>query len=199
MAEIPKTSTTLLREIAQDTRHARWSEFVTRYRPMMEAYMRERFPTLDADDIIQETFIALMRAFPSYRYSPDEKGCFHNYLTGILRHRALAAIAADVRRTERESEAAVRCEPHDAEKSWRESLFEVALQQMLADDTIHNRTKQVFVRVAVNGEKPEDVAASFGITRNAVDQMKARLMARLRELVNALEIADDPRLDGTGA
>ena len=161
--------------------------------------MRERFPTLDADDIIQETFIALMRAFPSYRYSPDEKGCFHNYLTGILRHRALAAIAADVRRTERESEAAVRCEPHDAEKSWRESLFEVALQQMLADDTIHNRTKQVFVRVAVNGEKPEDVAASFGITRNAVDQMKARLMARLRELVNALEIADDPRLDGTGA
>ena len=93
----------------------------------------------------------------------------------------------------------MRCEPHDAEKSWRESLFEVALQQMLADDTIHDRTKQVFVRVAVNGEKPEDVAASFGITRNAVDQMKARLMARLRELVNALEIADDPRLDGTGA
>jgi len=48
----------------------------------------------------------------------------------------------------------------------------------------------VFTRVAVNGEKPEDVAAAFGIERNAVDQIKSRLTARLKELVAALEKAD---------
>ena len=89
MANIPTTSTTLLRDLAQDSQHARWGEFVARYRPMMEAFMRERFPSLDADDVIQETLIELIRVFPVYRYSPKEKGHFHNYLTGILRHRAL--------------------------------------------------------------------------------------------------------------
>ena len=78
--KIPTTSTTLLRDLAQDSQHARWSEFVARYRPMMEAFMRERFPSLEADDVIQETLIALIKALPSYHYSPDETGHFHNYL-----------------------------------------------------------------------------------------------------------------------
>ena len=43
---------------------------------------------------------------------------------------------------------------------------------------------------AVNGEKPDDVGSSLGITRNAVDQMKSRMTLRLKELVRALEKAD---------
>ena len=77
------------------------------------------------------------------------------------------------------------------DKAWRESLLEIALQQLLADSSIHERTRIVFARVAVNGEKPDDVAAAFGIERNAVDQMKSRMMARLKELVAALEKADE--------
>ena len=88
MAEIPTTSTTLLRDIAQDSQHVRWNEFVARYRPMMEAFMHERFPSLDADDIIQETLVALCGILPNYAYDPDEKGHFRNYLTGILRNKA---------------------------------------------------------------------------------------------------------------
>ena len=212
MANIPTTSTTLLRDLAQDSQHARWGEFVARYRPMMEAFMRERFPSLDADDVIQETLIELIRVFPVYRYSPKEKGHFHNYLTGILRHRALRMMDEEKRRAKLTEEirrdgfvvpsggppslAAVSCSggtPSSAtedDAAWRESLMEIALQQLLADTSIHERTRLVFARVAVNGEKPDDVAAAFGITRNAVDQMKSRMMARLKELVTALEKAD---------
>ena len=68
--------------------------------------------------------------------------------------------------------------------------MEVALQQLLADSSIHERTRLVFARVAVNGEKPEDVAAAFGIERNAVDQIKSRMTARLRGLVVALGNVD---------
>ena len=68
--------------------------------------------------------------------------------------------------------------------------MEIALRQLLADSTIHERTRIVFARVAVNGEKPDDVAVAFGIKRNAVDQMKSRMMERLKELVAALEKAD---------
>ena len=85
---IPETSTTLLRNIA-DADNARWPEFVSRYRPMMAAYLAAHFPALDADDMIQETFVALFNVLPRYRYAPDETGRFRNYLTGILRRRAL--------------------------------------------------------------------------------------------------------------
>ena len=205
---VPETSTTLLRDLAKDSQQARWGEFVARYRPMMEAYMRERFPSLDADDVIQETLIELIRVFPVYHYSPREKGHFHNYLTGVLRHRALRMMDEASRRGKAVAEmrrvwsdapchvdgigraASLRAAAETDEAVWRESLIEVALQQLLADSSIHERTRLVFARVAVNGEKPDDVAAAFGIERNAVDQMKSRMMARLRALVAALEKAD---------
>lgn len=195
--KIQTTSTTLLRDLAQDSQHARWSEFVARYRPMMEAYMRDRFPTVDVDDAVQEALIALIKVFPVYKYSPEETGAFHNYLTGILRRRALRVIESESRRLNKEQkyhEIEELTSPGGNEDDWslwRESVLEIALQQLLADESINDRTKQVFVRVAVNGEKPETVAQSFGITRNSVDQMKARMKDRLRELANALMKVED--------
>ena len=249
MAKIPTTSTTLLRDVASDSQHARWTEFATRYRPMMEAYLRERFPSVDADDVIQETLVAVWAALPSYRYAPDEKGHFHNYLTGILRNKALRQLGANRRQTEiaekvregvpsdgreRSPVSPERSEPRkrllevcappstsstgragaplpghplrgqpsaggcprtppnvmaDDEQSWRETLVEIALRQLLNDESIQSRTRQVFLRVAVNGEKPDDVAAAFEIERNAVDQIKNRMMPRLQKIVAALEKA----------
>lgn len=219
MARLPTTSTTLLRDLAQDSQHARWGEFVARYRPMMEAYLRERFPHVDVDDAVQETLIALIKSMPVYRYVPEETGHFHSYLTGILRHKALRQVRSDRQRakiaemfcngestlgrarspsapygTGRDGRARSPSAPHnempDDEQSWREALMEIALQQLLADESVHARTREVFRRVAVNGEKPEDVGSSLGITRNAVDQMKSRMTLRLKELVRALEKAD---------
>lgn len=203
MSNVPLTSTTLLRDLACDTQHARWGEFVARYRPMMSTFMFENFPSLDADDVIQETLISLIRVFPVYHYVPDEKGSFHNYLTGILRHKALRALADNNReesmRQELKSEApepeSAGADEELAYKSWRDSVFEIALKQYLADETVSELTKQVFTRLAVNGEKPNDIACAFGIERNAVDQIKSRAMARLRKLVRALEQVDDARID----
>ena len=194
MSVIPETSTTLLRDIAQDSQHARWAEFVARYRPMMEAYMRERFPSLDADDVIQETLIAVWAALPSYRYAPDEKGHFRNYLTGILRNKALRQFGKSQRQTEIGNKLQLRGDIPSGimatdEQSWRKTLVEIALRQLMTDESIHSRTRQVFLRMAVNGEKPEDVAAAFGVERNAVDQIKNRMMTRLQKIVAALEEA----------
>ena len=211
MASIPATSTTLLRDLANDSQHARWAEFVTRYRPMMEAFMRERFPSLDADDVIQETLIAVCTALPSYRYVPDDKGYFHNYLTGILRNKALrqlhkeqrqAEIADEMRRSRgdvpqcmanggraRSPSVSQGVIQGDDEQSWRVTLVEIALQQLMSDESIQSRTRQVFLRVVVNGEKPEAVAAAFGITCNGVYLIKNRMMPRLQKIVAALEKA----------
>lgn len=179
--------------------------------PMMEAFMRERFPSLDADDVIQETLIAVCTALPSYRYVPEEKGYFHNYLTGILRNKALrqlhkeqrqAEIADEMRRSRgdvpqcmanggraRSPSVSQGVIQGDDEQSWRVTLVEIALQQLMSDESIQSRTRQVFLRVVVNGEKPEAVAAAFGITCNGVYLIKNRMMPRLQKIVAALEKA----------
>lgn len=159
--------------------------------------MRNCFPTVDVDDAVQEALIALIKVFPVYKYSPEETGAFHNYLTGILRRRALRVIESESRRLNKEqkyhemTDLSILDDGRNERSSWREAVLEIALQQLLADESINDRTKQVFVRVAVNGEKPETVAQSFGITRNSVDQMKARMKDRLRELANALMKVED--------
>ena len=194
---IPTTSKTLLRDLAADARSPRWTEFVARYRPMMEAYLAARHPSLaaEADDLVQETLLALVRILPDYRYVPGEQGSFHNYLTGILRNKAAMALRRRSSEAARDARAAVEQSPPigaDEEAAardeavWRDAIFEIALRQLLADESVQERTKQVFVRTAVRGEAVAAVARDFGIERNAADQMKSRMLRRLRSLVESL-------------
>ena len=190
----PDTSTTLLRDLAGRADHPRWGEFVVRYRPLMESYLHEWFPSLEMDDLIQETFVAIAKTLLDYRYVPDEKGHFHNYLTGILHHKALNALKRQNRRNEVTREYALdpsaRGIGNDADvEKWRETVCEVALQQLLADPSVTGRKRQIFMRTAMKGESPEDVAASLAVSRAVVDQTKKRMMDRLRELVERLKHA----------
>ena len=99
MAQVPKTSVSLLKDLACGTESARWAEFVRMYEEPMRSFLAARFPSVEADDVLQETMIALMRVMPGYHYTPDSGGHFRNYLAGILKHKAEDAI----RRRERES------------------------------------------------------------------------------------------------
>lgn len=199
MTSIPTTSTTLLRDITSDSQHARWGEFVARYRPMMEAFMRERFPSLEADDVIQETLAALCRALPGYTYAPDEKGHFRNYLTGILRNKAMRILRKRKSDDDKLLDYAENLGAQtldashdaDADREYWHAAFEIALRRFLADETVADRTKRIFERTALNGESPEAVAVSLKMTRHAVDQAKSRATARLREMVKELENVAD--------
>ena len=198
---IPTTSKTLLRTLGENARSARWAEFVDRYRPMMETFLATHFPALvsDFDDIMQDTLLALVRTLPDYRYSPGETGAFHSYLTGILHH--MACIRLRMRDREARRDKIVQGEANGApnapaqpdflcsereENAWRESVYEVALRQLLADDSIQERTKQVFIRVVMRGEPLADVAKAFGIEPNAAYQIRSRMIQSLRNTVEAL-------------
>ena len=194
----PTTSTTLLKELGADAQSPRWSELVARYRPALEGFLAARFPSLasDSEDLLQETFLTLARRLPGYVHAPDEKGHFRNYLAGILRIHAAGAIRRRLREADALADAAALA-PEAAEmtedelREWRHAACEVALSQFLADPATEERTKQVFLRVALGGEKPADVAADYGLTRNAVDQIRHRVATRLRALAETLASAGD--------
>ena len=156
--------------------------------------MRERFPFVEADEAIAETLIALVDAFGNYRYDPDETGRFRNYLTGILRHKALRLCKQAERQRNLHLRAATeQVVQTDAseEEEYRRALFEIAVRQFFDDETIAPRTKEIFRRTAMKRESPEAVAKSFMMERHAVDQIKSRSIAKLRAFVGALEKADD--------
>ena len=194
---IPDTSISLLKDLANGADAVRWTEFYGRYEPVMRRFLVSRFPDVDADDAIQETLIALTKAMPEYRYTPDARGHFRNYLIGIVRHKALDAVRRAAAHgtlkkslmAESESERparAFRAEADGEDDEWRRSAMEAALDQLLADDSIQPRTREVFRHVALMHEPPEAVAQMFGIERNNVDQIKSRLIARLARLVKAM-------------
>lgn len=82
--------------------------------------------------------------------------------------------------------------PDDADDaSWRQAAYEIALRQFLADPRVFGQTKEVFLRVAVRGEPPICVARDYGLACNAVNQIKARTLTRLRTLVQTLARRDD--------
>ncbi len=155
--------------------------------------MAARFPGLEADDLIQEAFIAVARALPDYRYDPEETGRFRNFLTGILAHKAFNALRSEGRRAEREKEYS----PEDygareeEERTWREAVYALALQQLMANPDIPERSKQILRRTAIDGEKPQKVADSLSVSRDVVDQTKKRMIGRLREIVERLKEADE--------
>ena len=115
---------------------------------------------------------------------------------GILRNKALMAL----RKQKRDAE--VLADYADMEKSslkggtrscesatadWQKSVFEIALQQLMSDPSIHDRTKQIFVRTAIRQESPAAVATALGVSRNVVDQQKRRTLAKFKALVAALK------------
>ena len=193
---IPETSTTILKGIANGE-NARWTEFVARYRPMMLSYTKSHFPAVDADDAVQETLIALSNVISNYRYAPDETGRFRNYLTGILRRKALKQCEkADKERTAKAElreleDAGAAFGSLDDSDSWKDAVLEIAMRQILDDDNIPDKSKQIFQRLTVDGVSPDEVAVAYGTSRNNVDKTKSRMIARLREIVRTLEEAGD--------
>ena len=190
MALSQKTSITLLKDLAGGAASARWGEFVARYDGLMRGYLQSRFPDVDADDVMQETLLSMTKALPGYRYTPDAKGCFRDYLVGVLRHKALDALRK--RASEREKRSAFANERDLCAASarddvqWREALMHAALDQLLADDSIAMRNREIFRRVAMLGDPPERVAADFGVSRGNVDVIKNRLLARMRAIVESM-------------
>lgn len=188
---VPVTSVSLLKVLGKDAQSPRWTEFANKYASTIDGFLYKYFPSVEAADVVNETLMALVEKLPLYEYDPDAKGHFRNYLIGIVRFKAIEQIKKRKRESDiREAvETAAQLEWEYEKESysvdlrdWRREAYEAALTQFLADDKISTRDKEIFRRVALRGESPEDVAKIFEIKRNNVDQIKARMVAKLKEL-----------------
>lgn len=187
MPQIPPTSISLIQALANDPLSARWKDLYTIYDQPMRGFLQANFPSVEPDDLIQETMLALMKALPNYCYTPDEKGHFHNYLMGILKHKAMDALAA--RTQEARLRAGLAQQPaaeSPEDKAWQIDALEVAISQLLSDPEINPFHRTVFEHLVKLHEKPEQIALQLGTSRGNVDIIKKRMLARLTAMFQKL-------------
>ena len=197
MPDIPETRISILTSISNSADSARWAEFIRTYERPMRGFLFSRFPSLEADDVIQETLAALVKALPDYHYTPDEKGHFRNYLMGILNHKACDMLRKRTKESEGRKAYGTELKisrmtigPGETEEeSFREALMNAAIDQLLTDDSINPTHREIFRHVILLHEPPAHVAEIFGVTRNNVDQIKNRLRARLSDIVRAMDLS----------
>ena len=188
--EAPVTSLSLIRVLGEDAQSPRWTEFANKYAAMIDGFLCKYFPTVDAAEAVNETLIALTEKLPLYQYDPDDKGHFRNYLIGIVRFKAIEQLKRQKRSAELKQhvkeqafEWTYQSRSYKADLTdWQKDAYESALQQFFTNPDVSPRDKEIFRRIIRRGEKPEEVAGVFGITRNNVDQIMARTRARLKEL-----------------
>ncbi len=194
---VPVTSVSLLKVLGKDAQSPRWTEFAKKYASTIDGYLVAHFPNVNKEEVVNDTLIVLTKKLPLYEYDPDTKGHFRNFLIGIVRRKALEQLKKRKRDEERQAalEAKAKFEWEYEKQSysvdlrdWRHEAYEAALAQFMANPNLSSRDKEIFRRTALCGESPADVAEIFGITRNNVDQIKARMMAKFKEL--ALKYAD---------
>lgn len=199
------TRVTLIERVRNTTDDRAWEEFYATYWGVILRYARKLGLSEDgAQDVLQETMIGLMRLLPTFQYNPT-KGRFRNVVLTIAHRRALAAFRRAARSKEQSLDepsgdndlspvdnlpAPATDSPESLDgKLWQESIYEEAVTRVKRDPALQAITFDVFQAYAVEGQSADDVAQRYGINKNAVYQIKNRLMRRIAEEVEQLQEA----------
>lgn len=196
------TNVSLLERMKDLEAHDAWEEFCQTYWAVILRYAQKLgLDETAAQDVLQETMVALMRALPQFSYN-SQRGKFRNFLLTIVHRKVLAA----KRRLAARPHVSLDHATHEgglvlAEKladeqsllpsklvegQWRESVREEALRRVREDPNIQGRTWEIFSAYVIDQLSAVEVAQNFGIAENAVYQIKNRMLRRLREEVKRL-------------
>jgi RNA polymerase sigma-70 factor (ECF subfamily) len=180
-----------------------WEEFYQMYWAVIVRYGQKLgLDEAAAHDVLQETMVALLRILPTFQYDPSGGKKFRNFLLTIVHRKTLAAKRRMTAKAEVPFETAAHEDglspseeladenaplPSDTvETNWRESIQEEALRRVREDPTVKGRTWEVFKAYVIEQQPAAEVAQRFGMEKNAVFQIKNRMIKRLREEVSKL-------------
>jgi RNA polymerase sigma-70 factor (ECF subfamily) len=178
-----ETSSSLLIRVRNPQDRAAWERFVQLYTPLLLAWARfARIPASDANDLVQEVLVHLLRKLPKFHY--NGQGTFRAWLKTVANHkwrdllhkRRENPLSPD---DERVTEVADDPTPAFWEKDYQRLLYGRALELMQRE--FEEKTWRACLETAVRQRKAADVAQELGMTPAAVYQARSRVLRRLRE------------------
>ena len=184
------TSPTLLERLKNPDDRA-WSRFVELYSPLLfEWAHRNRVPTSDSADFVQDVFTRLVRELPVFRLHPN--GSFRAWLFTVVKNCAFDRFRRQARQPQlvgmaNSPEPAID-DPiiEVSEREYRDFLMRRMVQLIRTD--FPDSTWQIFQEYVLEGRSAAAVAARQGTTVNAVRLARGRILKRLRsELATFLD------------
>lgn len=195
MESSPTTRYSLLARLVQPSDEQAWREFMEIYEPLIYRQARRRgFQDADAADLCQEVFQATSKAIERWQARPD-RGAFRPWLFQIARNVMINTLRARQRQFNATGASDARRlleeQPADDEESrlldlqYERQLFHWAAEQVRAE--FREATWRAFWLTGVEGQKPQQAAEELQMSVGAVYIARSRVMARLREKIEAVE------------
>lgn len=195
----PETPQTLLKKIADLANGddaAVWLEFVELYTQPLRHFIHAVNASIseaDVDDAIQEVFIRLIEVLRANGID-RKKGKFRDYLAAMTRrllvdrYRSEQARLAALDRAEVHHSPGLRLADGDpgeiVDVAWRVAARQAAIEHVLKQTAISEQSKRVYRAVSVEQRAMKEVADEFGLTYDAVKQVKSRLDRVVAAIVN---------------
>jgi RNA polymerase sigma-70 factor, ECF subfamily len=183
------TPATLLERLRQEPDEKSWSRLVQLYTPLLFFWARRSGETEhDAADLVQDVFVALVQALPTFAYDPSS-GKFRNWLRTLLLNKLRDRHRRDARRSEANARHVREGELPDGAEAFWEAEYQKELArralQLMQEDFAPNTWKACWETV-VQGRPADEVARELGISENAVYIARCRVLRRLRQELSGL-------------
>ncbi|MFQ5592214.1 MAG: RNA polymerase sigma factor [Phycisphaerae bacterium] len=191
------THLTLLIRLRDRSDELSWDEFHDRYGELLYRYARGRGAShADAEDIVQEVELALFKAMDGFVYDA-RRGRFRGYLRSAVVHALGRHSSKHAREHAGYDPAALDCAAalREAstdghwEREWRLHRLRWALRSVAGE--FEEKTLQAFQAHALGGMSVEETAEKLGLSKASVYQAKSRVIKRLKEKLEAIELDEE--------
>ena len=187
MNSVPDTRVSLILRLPNVADVHAWTEFTEVYEPFLYRYaIRRGLQDADARELTQEVFLGVARAVG--RWQPDgNRAKFRTWLFRIARNQTVNILTRRRREEVRDSATwalaeATLASSSDAEvweeEEYRRETFRYAAERVRR--TVQTQTWDSFWRTTMEGESPDEVARSLGVSRGLVYVARSRVIRQLK-------------------
>ena len=190
-----QTTSTLLESLRSPHDDAAWRRFDARYRPVLIDFARSLgLDPHDAEDIAQKASMAFCKAHREGKYARTGRlknwllTVAHNEIADFCAERARRPLPTGQRTATADILATVR-DPDTISTIWERQWQAHAVRECLrrASTQFSPRDMRVFESLTLEGRTVDDVAEATSLSRDAVYQVKHRVLAYLCQAREELE------------
>ncbi|RMF77560.1 MAG: RNA polymerase sigma factor [Planctomycetota bacterium] len=182
-----------------------WNEVIQRYQGRLFAFARRRLTSAaEAEDIVQETFLGLLRSLPTY----DASRSLETYLFAIVRNK-LSDHFRKLQKGQRQSldtlgldqasdawlseETPSRYVARDERIAAQRAALVAGLRKWVDQCRTEGRFQELIIieMLVVLGMRNKEVAADLELSETAVAGVKFRVLERWRKLTEAADAAHE--------
>jgi len=200
--ELIPTRATLIQRLKNWQDQSSWQDFFDTYWKLIYGVaIKGGLTPAEAEDVVQETMIAVARHMPSFKYDPA-LGSFKTWLLNMTRwritdqlrkrgpfvgyHSSLEDTATGTRIMDKVVDPAGRSLDALWDAEWEKNLYDAALAKVKR--RLDPQKFQIFDLYVNKKWSPEKVAETFGISVEQVYLAKHRTMDMIKKEVKRLEL-----------